>query len=124
MFLIDNTAASDWDRAVGHVHDILKKRGAQVLNTEKWAERKLAYHVNGHKRGTYMLVYFDAPTTAITEIRRDCQLSAPVLRCLVLKVDKRPEPAAEGPAEGPLPAGEESTSKTEEAATNGAGVKE
>lgn len=114
MFLIDNTRASDWDRVVEHVHDILKRKGAQILHTEKWGERKLAYRIKGHKRGTYMLVYFNGPTDAITDIRRDFQLSDTIVRSLILRVDKRPEPAAEGLAEEPLPA--EETEKAEEAA--------
>ena len=101
MFLIDNTKASDWDSAVQHVHDILKKGGAQVISTEKWGERKLAYHVNGHRRGTYMQIYFDAATDAIPDMRRDCILSDAILRTLILKAHKRPEPGAEGPVAAP-----------------------
>ncbi len=101
MFLIDNTKASDWDSAVQHVHDILKKGGAQVISTDKWGERKLAYHVNGHRRGTYMQIYFDAATDAIPDMRRDCLLSDAILRTLILKAHKRPETGAEGPVAAP-----------------------
>lgn len=113
MFLLDNAKASDWDSVVGHVHDILKKRGAQVAGTEKWGERKLAYPVNGHRRGTYMQVYFEAPTGAITDIKRDCQLSEAILRCLILKAGKRPEPVTERSAAVPSSAGEEGVSAGE-----------
>lgn len=98
MFLIDNSKASDWDRVVSHVHEILEKRGAQVISTEKWGERKLAYRIDGHRRGTYMLVYFDAPADAISDIRRDFQLSDTILRSLLLRVEKRPEAAEAAPA--------------------------
>ncbi len=101
MFLIDNTKASDWDSVVQHVHDILKKRGAQVISTEKWDERKLAYRVNGHRRGTYMQIYFDAATDVIPDMRRDCLLSDAILRTLILKAHKRPETGAEGPVAAP-----------------------
>ncbi len=93
MFLIDNAKANDWDNVVEHVHDILKKREAQVISTEKWGERRLAYRLDGHRRGTYMHVYFSAPSDAIADVRRDCQLSDAVLRDLILRVDKVPEPA-------------------------------
>lgn len=93
MFLLDNTKAGDWDSVVGHVQDILKKRNAQVTSVEKWGERKLAYPVKGHKRGTYMQVYFEAPAGTISDIRRDCQLSDAILRCLFLQVEKKPETA-------------------------------
>ena len=95
MFLIDNAKASDWDNVVEHVHDILKKRDAQIISTEKWGERKLAYRLDGHRRGTYMHVYFTAPGEAILGVRRDCQLSDAVLRDLILRIEKVPEPPAE-----------------------------
>ncbi len=95
MFLIDNAKASDWDNVVEHVHDILKKRDAQIISTEKWGERKLAYRLDGHRRGTYMHVYFTAPGEAILDVRRDCQLSDAVLRDLILRIKKVPEPPAE-----------------------------
>lgn len=94
-FLIDNAKASDWDNVVEHVHDILKKRDAQIISTEKWGERKLAYRLDGHRRGTYMHVYFTAPGEAILDVRRDCQLSDAVLRDLILRIKKVPEPPAE-----------------------------
>ncbi|HHT9119633.1 MAG TPA: 30S ribosomal protein S6 [Candidatus Hypogeohydataceae bacterium YC41] len=94
MFLVDNTVATnDWDGAVRHVQEILQKGGAKVLNVEKWAERKLAYKVGPHKRGTYMLVYFEAPVGSIATIRRECQLSETIVRSLILKVEKKTVPS-------------------------------
>lgn len=115
MFLIDNAKANDWDNVVEHVHDILKKREAQIISTEKWGERRLAYRLDGHRRGTYMHVYFNAPSDAIADVRRDCQLSDAVLRDLILRVDKVPEKVPE-PAvkseDSPEPA--EETKETKE----------
>ena len=95
MFLIDNNVASnDWDGAVRRVQDIIQKGGGKVLSVEKWAERKLAYKIGPHKRGTYMLIYFEAPIGSITSVRRECQLSEIIVRSLILKVEKKPEPPA------------------------------
>ena len=89
MFVIDSTVAnSDWDEAAKQVHDILENRGAEILKSEKWDERKLAYKLKGHKRGTYLLIYFNAPSDSITEMKRDLQLSDSVLRTLIVKTDK------------------------------------
>ncbi|MCB7129213.1 MAG: 30S ribosomal protein S6 [Candidatus Brocadiales bacterium] len=129
MFLIDNAKAGDWDSVVEHVHGILKKRGSQVISTEKWGERKLAYRIKGHRRGTYMQIYFDAPVGAITEVRRDCQLSDVVLRNLILKAGKRPELGEQKPVVESSSADEArepaSDSETEEKKTSAeSGIKE
>ncbi len=100
MFIISDTVAgSDWEAAVKHVEDLLKNRGAEILRSEKWEERKFAYKLKGHKRGTYLLIYFNAPEDSIVLIKRDFELSDNVLRTLIVKVDEikvsEPEEAQE-----------------------------
>ncbi|HHT9126960.1 MAG TPA: 30S ribosomal protein S6 [Candidatus Brocadiia bacterium] len=86
MFLIDNTYANkDWDAVIKQVHEILQKHNAEVVSTEKWGERKLAYKIKGQKRGTYLLIRFNAPTGAITPIKQDCLLSETILRSLIIR---------------------------------------
>ena len=89
LFLIDNAHANtEWDNVVKHIHDILLKNGAEILKTEKWGEKKLAYKIKSHKRGTYLLIHFNAKNSAITTIRRDFQLSDYIIRSLIVKDDK------------------------------------
>ena len=89
LFLIDNAHANtEWDNVVKHIHDILQKNGAEILKTEKWGEKKLAYKIKGHKRGTYLLIHFNAKNSAITTVRRDFQLSDYIVRFLIVKDDK------------------------------------
>ena len=89
LFLIDNAHANtEWDNVVKHIHDILQKNGAEILKSEKWGEKKLAYKIKGHKRGTYLLIHFNAKNSAITTVRRDFQLSDYIVRFLIVKDDK------------------------------------
>jgi len=86
LFLIDNMPAStDWDGVVKNIHAILQKNGAEVLKSEKWGEKKLAYKIKGHKRGTYFLVHFNAENTSIPTMKRDFQLSDFLIRFLILR---------------------------------------
>src|SRR4051812_35176189 len=87
MFLLDSSkAAAAWDDTVKHVHDILTKHNSEIVASRQWDERRLAYAVDGHKKGTYLLTYFKAEGSALKEIVADCHLSDVVLRELVLKV--------------------------------------
>jgi len=126
MFLLDSGQASrEWEKVEGHVHDILKRHGGKIEKSEKWAERKLAYEIAGHRRGTYLLVYFDAPGAAISPIRRSCELSEMILRTLIvcdertaLEIEAAEPPPAQ-PAEAEAkeaeekPATENAEAKTE-----------
>lgn len=103
MFIISDTvASSDWEAVVKHVEDLLKNRGAEILKSEKWEDRKFAYKLKGHKRGAYLLIYFNAPTDSITLIKRDFELSDNVLRTLIVKVDKVKESPPEEKTENPV----------------------
>ena len=103
MFIISDTiAGSDWEATVKHVEELLKNRGAEILKSEKWEDRKFAYKLKGHKRGAYLLVYFNAPTDSISLIKRDFELSDNVLRTLIVKIDKMKESKPEEETEKPV----------------------
>src|SRR5262249_24759286 len=90
MFLLDSTkAAAAWDDTVKHVHDILTKHQSEIVASRQWDERRLAYTVDGHKKGTYLLTYFKTDGTNLKEIVADCHLSVVILRELVLKVHSK-----------------------------------
>ncbi len=87
MFLLDSTkVATSWEAAEQQVHDILRKHSAEIVASRQWDERRLAYAVGPHKKGTYLLTFFRSEPSALKEISSDCHLSDLVLRELVLKV--------------------------------------
>jgi small subunit ribosomal protein S6 len=87
MFLLDSTkVAVSWDDSVKQVHDILSKHQSEIVAHRQWVERRLAYPVEGHKKGTYLLTYFKAEGEAVKEIVADCRLSDVIVRELILKV--------------------------------------
>ena len=92
MFLLDSAkVAVSWDDSVKHVHDILTKHHSEIVASRQWDERRLAYPVEGHKKGTYLLTYFKAEGPALKEIVADCHLSDLILRELILKVPPKLE---------------------------------
>jgi len=87
MFLLDSTkVAVSWENAVEHVHDILKKHNSEIVASRQWDERRLAYPVDGHKKGTYLLTYFRTNGENLKDITSDCHLSDMILRELILRV--------------------------------------
>jgi small subunit ribosomal protein S6 len=88
MFLLDNAAAvADWDGTSGIVDQLLTKYGAEIVQTEKWDERKLAYEIRGHKRATY-LVYFKAASDVAAKVTADASLNDKIVRMLILTLDE------------------------------------
>lgn len=100
MFLLDNSEArKDFDGVSRHVAGIIAKYGGEVKHSRRWAERKLAYTVKRRDRGTYILVYFDAPPESIVQIKRDCVIDEVILRSMILRASALPEIEEEKPAE-------------------------
>src|SRR5262245_10124780 len=92
MFLLDSTkAATAWEDTVKHVHDILTKHHSEIVASRQWDERRLAYPIEGHKKGTYLLTYFKTSGESLKEIVADCHLSDLILRELILKVHPKLE---------------------------------
>jgi len=85
LFLVNPAQAStDWEAVLQHTKEIITKHGGKILQANKWAERKLAFPIKRQKRGTYILVQFEAPPESLTKINADCRLSEIILRAMIL----------------------------------------
>ena len=45
-----------------------------MLVSRLWEERRLAYPIAGHRKGTYWLMYFRSPTSILTPLNRQCDI--------------------------------------------------
>lgn len=90
LFLFPQSAASDLRAAADHVHSILGRAEAEVVAFSKWDERRLAYEIDGNKRGLYFLTYFRADPERLAGIERDTNLSEQLLRSMVTRADYVP----------------------------------
>ena len=90
MYILDsNRYGRDHEGVSGQIPEIIEKAGGQILVSRLWEERRLAYPIKGHRKGTYWLTYFRLDGEKLAEIQRQCQLSESVLRVLFLKVEPR-----------------------------------
>lgn len=90
MFLLDsNRYSRDPSGVSGQISEIVESSGGEMLASRMWSEQKLAYPINGHRKGTYWLTYFRLDSDKQTELNRKCQLNNNIMRNLVLVVDDR-----------------------------------
>jgi small subunit ribosomal protein S6 len=90
LFIFDSDLyAKGADEVSSQVASIVEQLGGEVLLSRLWDERKLAYPIDGHRRGTYWLVYFRIKPNAIKDLTRRFQLSGSIIRFLILRVDPR-----------------------------------
>ncbi len=87
MFLLDtNKVSGDVAAAAQQLHTILERHHAEVLASRPWDERRLAYPIEGHKKGLYYLTYFRTEGKNLVAIERDCHLNEMILRQMVLRI--------------------------------------
>ncbi len=112
LFILDaNKYARDHDALVAEVEQMITAEGGEILVSRLWEERRLAYPINGQRKGAYWLMYFRTDSQQITPLNRKCDLHEGVLRQLVLKIHPRlvepilahatDAPAAAEPEEAP-----------------------
>jgi small subunit ribosomal protein S6 len=90
MFILDpNRYGRDMYGVSGQVTETIEKAGGEILVSRLWEERKLAYPIKGHRRGTYWLTYFKVEGEQIKGLNRQFEINDNVLRTLILKVDPR-----------------------------------
>ncbi len=85
MFLIHSGKfASDPDAVVKELLDILEKCEAEVVAHRPWQEGKLAYEIDGQRKGLHYIVMFRMPPRNNPQLTRLCQLSETILRQLII----------------------------------------
>jgi small subunit ribosomal protein S6 len=90
MFILDsNKYAKDAAATVGTIPATVEQFGGEMLASRMWEERRLAYPIKGHRKGTYWLTYFRLDANQIESLTRQIQLNEGVVRHLLLKIDPR-----------------------------------
>ena len=90
LFILDsNKYAKDPAAVSNNLSTAIQHFGGEVLASRLWEERRLAYPINGQRKGTYWLTYFSLDTKKLVELERQYQLDENIMRSLVLKVEPR-----------------------------------
>jgi small subunit ribosomal protein S6 len=90
MLLLDsNKYGQDGQGIVKSIHTILEKHHAEILASRPWDERRLAYPIRNHKKGTFYLIYFRSEGKALTPIEHDFDLNEAIVRQLMIKIDRK-----------------------------------
>jgi small subunit ribosomal protein S6 len=90
MFILDsNRYGRDPDAVSGRISEMIQRAGGEMLVSRLWEERRLAFPIKGHRRGTYWLTYFRLDSGRLADVGRQCQLNDSILRRLFLRVDPR-----------------------------------
>ncbi len=85
MFLVDSGKyATDPDGVTGEIMAVLAKAGATVVAHRPWQDGKLAYEINGMKKGLHYIVCFTMRGAGMKTLIRQCQLNETIVRQMII----------------------------------------
>lgn len=80
-------AEQDVRSLVEEATEVLRRRGAEVEETDFWGKRRFAYEIQHLHEGYYSVVRFQAEAPAVDELERVLSLSDPVVRHKVVRIE-------------------------------------
>ena len=80
------------EEEIDHLIDGMSKTvtsgGGTVDKVEKWGKRKLAYRVEKHREGSYVLMQFTAGPELVKEFERRLRVQDSVIKYLSVRIDE------------------------------------
>jgi small subunit ribosomal protein S6 len=87
FILSPQMAEEDAEAAALSLQKTVEKKGATVVNVEKWGKRRLAYAVKKQREGYYYLFIVNGDAAAINELERKFKQTDEVMRFLTVRTD-------------------------------------
>ena len=73
------------DATIERVQGLIKDAGGEILMTDNWGRRRLAYPIKHHFEGTYVLSHVTLPPDRIAAFERAMHLNEHILRHLLIR---------------------------------------
>ena len=89
IFILRSTLNDeDVQKTVSKIEGVVKQ-GGELIATENWGKKRLAYEVMKEKKGIYVLLRFRAKGDLVSEIERNYRIDDNVIKFLTVKLDKK-----------------------------------
>ena len=88
VFIVDPTADEEVSRLTDGFSQIVTDQGGVITKAETMGKRQLAYEINHHKDGTFVLLEIEGTGREIAELERRMRVNDRVMRYLTVRVDE------------------------------------
>jgi small subunit ribosomal protein S6 len=73
------------DETIERVKDIITDNGGEIVETDVWGSKKLAYEINDYRTGFYTLITLKGDKEVVDELERNFKIMDDVLRYLIIR---------------------------------------
>jgi len=89
VFILNPVLSDDQVKeTVKKFEDYLTSQGSEIISTEYWGLKKLAYTIQNKQSGFYNLIDFNAPNTVVNAFETELKRDERIMRYLNVKLDK------------------------------------
>ncbi len=95
IIIRQDVSSADVDKIVDDLKQVIKNYEGNVVKTEYWGLRTLAYEIQNNKKGHYYFMGIEANKPLLDELDRKTKLSESIIRTSLVRVDaisKDPSP--------------------------------
>ncbi|MGC0371321.1 MAG: hypothetical protein DGJ47_000007 [Rickettsiaceae bacterium] len=86
VIIRQDVSSTEVDKIADDLKKIIVNNKGEVIKTEYWGLRTLAYEIQNNKKGHYYFMGIEANNDALKEINRKIQLSESIIRSSLVKV--------------------------------------
>ncbi|OWY21269.1 30S ribosomal protein S6 [Sphingobacteriales bacterium UPWRP_1] len=80
--------AEEVEKVVGDYQELIKSQGGEIVHTDFWGLKTLAYPIKKKTTGFYLILEYSAPATSIAKLEVYYKRDERILRFLTVQLDK------------------------------------
>lgn len=88
MFILPPMEDEQINENVEKVKKFITEKKGEILEVKDWGKRKLAYEINNHNEGYYVIIIFELEPNYISSLENFYKLNETIIRSIVIKKDK------------------------------------
>lgn len=90
LFILHPELAEDATQTIAtEVETLITDNGGAIVRSEIWGKRRLAYELNGHSEGIYVLIRFESGPAFQAKLEQSFRLNESVIRSMVVYFDDK-----------------------------------
>ena len=91
---------TEHEQVVQKMKELLTQSGATILKLDNSGKKKLAYDIQHERKGTFITIQFEGPTTVVKELERFQRMEDQVMKFMTVKLNPKDLAAANQVSEG------------------------
>ena len=78
---------ADNERVLERMKEVLSQAGANILKLDNSGKKKLAYDIQHERKGNFITVQFEGPSTAVAELERFQRMEDQVMKFMTVRIN-------------------------------------